>query len=82
MIKENFSYLKAFQKLNRNIDDEINNLSDKFHELELSHNRKIRLLKQIKMFLEYNSDYSKKTLLNKIDQELQFIGRINYGANT
>lgn len=52
MRKEKFNYFKEFKKMNRLLDMDYNQLSDKVKDLKLSHNRMRNLLKMTLKMLE------------------------------
>lgn len=86
----NMKILKCLRNVNRFIDDDYQKLCDRYHSLELSHNRKKRALKQIRDFL-YNlpvagglfipiyelADFDLQRLLHLCDDALFCDGRQN-----
>lgn len=52
MRQEKFNYFKEFKRMNRLLDMDYNQLYDKYHDLELSHNRMRNLLKMTLKMLE------------------------------
>lgn len=68
------AYLLA--DLNKKIDEDFKKLSDKFDELKLSHNRKVRALQKILSFC--NADFISSELIFKICDDALFCdGRCN-----
>ena len=75
---------KALAKVHGIIDEETKKISDKLHDLELSHNRKIKLLKKLENVVKaqitkatYNYEISYwNNLAEKINGELTFCGRL------
>lgn len=57
MQKEKFSYFKEFKRMNRILDMDYSQLYDKYHDLELSHNRLETLVKQFVKIFDYYEWY-------------------------
>lgn len=53
MKESRFNYYKEFKRINRILDLDYSKLYDKYHDLELSHNRLESLLKHSKKCLDF-----------------------------
>lgn len=65
---------RCLRDLNRNLSDDYQELSDRYKDLKLSHNRMEKLLKDIVMSIKANSDQISNEysyfLINLINREL------------